>query len=114
MPTIFPVRQQHRVLKYHIPLADSVSLHLVTGSEILSFQAESDKMYIWVLSPEDPEHAITEVRTFRIYGTDRLLWRSAGDAYRGLHYIGTMKSNGVFIWHLFEEINKDGHVECDT
>lgn len=87
------------IFKYSVPeAADRFELELPIFSEILTFQSQKDKFYIWAVVNDEEDKM--EKRYFRILGTGRPLITGK---YKIQNYIGTAQTeNGGLVFHLFE------------
>ena len=84
------------VWKYELAIDDYIDVEIPKGAEILTFQVQSDKPYIWCLV--DPE-AEKEVRRFRFAGTGHSIKED------NLKYIASCQvQGGILIFHLFEVV----------
>ncbi len=89
------------IYKYNIPIMDDFYIEMPINAEILSFQEQSGKFYIWAAHEKDSQ---TEMRRFSMIGTG-----SEFDKKSIKKYIGTIQTtpnhwNVIFVWHLFEMI----------
>lgn len=93
-----------KIFKYEVPIKDNFfidcfTLDLPANSKILTFQAQNNKPFIWVLVDQDNPPV---TRYFTINGTGYEIEYPVLDA---LIYIGTIQmSNGALVWHLFEDV----------
>lgn len=86
------------VFKYPVPPHDTFGLELPAGAEILHFNSQNDKMFIWAKVDTDAE---LEARAFRLAGTGHDLLDMIPS--HNLSYIGSTKIHGdALIFHLFE------------
>ena len=83
------------VFKYPVPIADSFSLDMPVGSEILAFQTQREQPCIWALV--DPNAQVAHYN-FRLAGTGHPI----EDNNDQLKYIGTCQmAGGSLVLHLF-------------
>lgn len=85
------------IYKYKLEHTRTQSIEMIEGSEILSVDIIHNEICIWTLcDPSDKnEHKI-----IHMYGTGQMI-----DETLNLKYIGSVKQyEGVFIWHVFENI----------
>lgn len=82
-----------RIYKYPIPVTDESTLELPEDAEILTFQAQDGKPYIWALV--DPTRQL-EIVSFRLFGTGHPVENADT-----LEYVGTIQIE-PFVWHLFK------------
>lgn len=92
---------RYKIFQYEIPgeaLKANFELELPLYANILTFQAQGTRLYIWAMVNTKEE--ITEKRYFRLAVTGRNL-----DFYRSVlnaNYIGTAQMANALIFHLFE------------
>ena len=96
LPVIMRVRFFMKIFKYEVPIKNNFVLELPIHCKILSFQAQNENLFIWVLV--DTDKALCP-RYFCLLGTGHDI-----DYHPDLmKYIGTVQiSNGTLVWHLFE------------
>lgn len=81
------------IYKYPVPVADSFSIFLPKGAEILTVQTQGEGAYVWAIV--EPGGGVRK-RDFCLRGTGHPL----GDVGR---YIGTFQlRGGSIVFHLFE------------
>ncbi len=80
-----------KIYKYEIPLKSEFNLKLPSHSQILTFQVQNDKPYIWALIPK-----LTPERFSNYYFSIQ----STGEEFSATKYIGTIQIKD-FVWHLF-------------
>jgi len=83
-----------QIMKHEIT-ADTQSISMHKGAEILAIRTHSSKTYIWTL--EDPSMA-REFRTFRVYRTGQQIDGEHVQRHRGT----TSDLNGNAVRHVFE------------
>ncbi len=86
--------------KFEVPIQDEFELNLPIDSEILCFQVQNNKPYLWIKLYVKAKGVFKhEIRTFKIIGTGWVFEDS------DLKYIGTIQQfDGDLVWHLFEVI----------
>ncbi len=92
------------IWKFPVPLTDeSTVLEMPANAEILTAQVQGDQPQLWAIV--DPT-AVTELRTFRTYGTGHRIDQDPG------RYVATYQLHGGgLIFHVFEIV--DGLVKRD-
>lgn len=81
------------IWKFEVFIEDRFEIAMPKGSEIIAFQTQGDKPYIWAIV--DPKNKPV-LRNFSIKGTGHQ-FEDPGE------YIGTIQQlHGVLVWHLFE------------
>lgn len=84
-----------RIYKYPIPITDEFTVELPEDIEILTFQTQHNKPYIWAII--DPERKFETV-SFKLFGTGHPV-----EDTDTLKYIGTAQTEGgMLVWHLFK------------
>jgi len=82
------------IWKFRIPATDKFMLSMPRGAEIIAFQAQDDKPYIWAIVDQGAED---EKREFILLGTGHEFEKVPSQ------YIGTAQIlGGALVWHLFE------------
>jgi len=83
------------IYKYDFEVADTVRSRMPVGAQVLCVQMQRGIPCIWALV--DPK-AITEERTFRVYGTGQQIEKDSVG-----RYIGTFQMRGGdLVFHLFD------------
>ncbi len=85
-----------KIYKYKLELIGSQSITMPVNAEILSIQYQSENLCLWAMFDDD--ELKTEARIFVIVGT----WYQFD--CEGLNFLATVQQDGVFVWHIFEEI----------
>jgi len=80
------------IWKFEIPIESAFSLSMPRASEIIAFQTQKNRAYIWAIVFTN---MCSVLRKFEMYGTGYGLRPNPG------RYIGTIQ-NGGYVWHLFE------------
>lgn len=83
---------------YKYPIARQIEQYIDMPVEatILSFHAQDDCFFIWVLLPDT--EALRERRHFRLFGTGEEMPRYPNK------YVGTIHDHLNVVWHLFEDL----------
>lgn len=93
-----PNAMEKAIYKYPLIVADTQTVTLPQGAEILSVQVQNSNPMLWALVNTDP-FVKTENRVIKTYGTGEPIYES--DTY--LKYISTYQlSNGSLVFHVFE------------
>ena len=86
------------IWKFEIPVKDELDIMMPEGAEILAFQSQKDKLYIWAIVELEVNF---KARRFYVIGTGHEFEEVPG------RYIGTAQIfDGGLVWHLFEEIKE--------
>lgn len=90
------------ILKFPLKIQDQQTLKLPGGTRFLSVQYQNDVLCLWAFV----QPAVSPmVRTIRIVGTGH----DVETDFMNRHtYIGTSQSADGLVWHVFEEISKNG------
>ena len=91
-----------RIFKYEIPvIRDHFFIDLPQDAEILTFQSQNEKFYIWaIVDCAENETVVLRERYFRLIGTGHDLTE---DFRRIRKYVGTAQiMGGGLVFHLFE------------
>lgn len=86
------------IWKYHMLYRDSFSIEMPKGAQFLSVQLQGDQPWAWALVNDEVER---EARQFRMLETGHQVPDSGWD------YVGTFKSPGWFVWHLFVQTARE-------
>lgn len=85
-----------KIFKYEIPIEDEFTLKLPHSSQILSFQCQKGKPYIWVLHPENKPLVDHH---FSLIGTGHHIKPCE------CNFIGTVQLlGGDLVYHLFQRL----------
>jgi DNA-directed RNA polymerase subunit RPC12/RpoP len=93
---------ERKIFKYSLPIDDEIEIAMPEGSEIVAVQIQDGTPCLWAIV--DTDAPLT---------THRLCIRETGHIFKGNEgkYIGTFHYANDFVFHLFEERQKDGEKE---
>ena len=88
------------IFKYEVPILPVFELALPAFAEILDFQAQGKKFFIWALIDTEVEHEL--IRYFRIMATGES-FEYGPKIFKISKHIGTAQMfNSKLMFHLFE------------
>lgn len=87
-----------RIFKYEVTRTRDISLQLPTGSQVLHFDMQRGKCYLWAMVDPDPAIGME---------TRRFLWAETGGPIHeravSLRYVNTiLEDGGRWVLHFFE------------
>ena len=88
------------IFKYHLPIADRVSVPMPRGAQVLSIQEQHGQLTVWALVNSEQAR---EPVSFRICGTG-LPAEDVGAGY----FIDTVQMPNGLVWHVFLEHDGGG------
>lgn len=95
-----------KIFKYGIYPLDVQYLDLPTGSKIIHVGIKESNICIWCEVPNPDKLSDTEQRYIRIFGTGHEI-----DNKLNLKFLGTVFQGEYYVWHIYEEIKKNGNLK---
>lgn len=92
-----------KIFKYVLPVAQWKEVEMPEGADILSVQAQNDKICCWALV--EPENPMVK-RSFVVHGTGTTI-----GSVKNLKYIATVLTlGGNLVWHVFEKYGPESEL----